>query len=234
MRLLKEIQQLTGNYQVKSGMYHYARREFRQAEEFFRKALKKEEEDEETLSDEDLASARHYLTLALVGRAERLESREEIEEAIAQLERATEICDDFPDLQFRIGQLNEKLNRFDAAVRAYRAAIKISDSYLQAHVGLSFCLLDAGRLPDAEKAFSRALEIRQARTTEPFNVGLKALKKKDVAVARDQFHRVFRSAPELCEAYRVTAMEWLQSEDYEKALIDFDCALELGPRYPDL
>ena len=35
MRLLKEVRNLTGNYHVKSGMFHYFRGEYRQAEEFF-------------------------------------------------------------------------------------------------------------------------------------------------------------------------------------------------------
>ena len=58
MRLLKEVRNLIGNYHLKSGIYHYYRNEFKQAVDFFRRALK----DEPNLSDSDRRIARYYLT----------------------------------------------------------------------------------------------------------------------------------------------------------------------------
>ena len=53
MRLLKEIRTLMGNYHVKSGIYHYYRNEFKQAVDFFKKALG----DEPNLSESERNAA---------------------------------------------------------------------------------------------------------------------------------------------------------------------------------
>ena len=84
MRLLNEIRNLTGNYHVKSGMYHYFRNEYPQAEDFFRKALK----DAENLTTADRRHACHYLTLCLMDWAARLESQDEFEVIAVDLGKA--------------------------------------------------------------------------------------------------------------------------------------------------
>ena len=87
MRLLMEVRNLMENYHVKSGMFHYLRGEYHQAEEFFRKALK----DEGELSQADLRNARYYLTLALMDLATRLHAAGDVELAAEQLQRAADV-----------------------------------------------------------------------------------------------------------------------------------------------
>ena len=118
MRLLKEIRNLTENYHVKSGMFHYYRNEFTQAEEFFRKALK----DEAGLSEADRRNARYYLTLSLMDWSARRHEKGEPEMSVELLERAAQVSPDFPDIHFRLGQILEALGRPDEAIAAYRRA----------------------------------------------------------------------------------------------------------------
>ena len=66
MRLLKEVRNLMANYHVKSGIYHYYRNEFKQAVEFFRRALR----DEPNLTDSDRRISRYYLTQTFMNSAE--------------------------------------------------------------------------------------------------------------------------------------------------------------------
>ena len=57
MRLLKEIQNLMGNYHLKSGVYHYYRNEYPQAVDFLRKALK-----DDGLRESERRTVRYYTT----------------------------------------------------------------------------------------------------------------------------------------------------------------------------
>ena len=68
MRLLKEVRNLMGSYHVKSGIYHFYRNEFKQAVDFFTKALK----DEPTVNESDRRTARFFLTQTFIHSAEKL------------------------------------------------------------------------------------------------------------------------------------------------------------------
>src|SRR2546426_9415339 len=58
MRLLKSVRSQLGNYHLKSGIYHFYRNEFKQAIDFFAKAL----QNSEKLDEADLRMIRYYLT----------------------------------------------------------------------------------------------------------------------------------------------------------------------------
>jgi tetratricopeptide (TPR) repeat protein len=229
MRLLKEIHNLTENYHVKSGVYHYYRNEFKQAEEFFRKALAGEE-----IADADRRMALHYLTLSLMDRAERCAERGEADEGAEHLRRAVEVSAKYPDIHYRLGCLLEQLDRNEEAAEAYRAAIGVQSDYLDAHVALGFCLLRCGRAEEAGAAMQQALKLKRARIEEPFRRGIELLEQGKIDDAVDQFHTSFRSSPVLCQEFRAKAVECLKSEDYPNALEELDRALGICPKYPDL
>jgi tetratricopeptide (TPR) repeat protein len=230
MRLLKEVRNLTGNYHVKSGMFHYFRGEYRQAEEFFRKALK----DDAELSTVDRRNALHYITLSLMDLAGRLEGQGELEESITQLHRAAEIGQEFPDIDFRRGVVLEKLERSDEAIAAYRRAIKMQPSYLEAYVALGFCLLRSGRVEATAEAFEEARQLQLRRVSEPHAAGVEKLRGGDAEGAAELFHQAFRSSPALCEEYRRKGLDRLGEEDFEGAVSEFDRATQISPKYPDL
>ena len=74
MRLLSEIRNYMKSYHVKSGVYHYYRKEYGPAVNFLRKA----QADESTLGDGDRKKARCYLTLSLKGLGEKLAAEGDI------------------------------------------------------------------------------------------------------------------------------------------------------------
>jgi len=125
MRLLKEIQNLMGNYHLKSGVYHYYRNEYSQAVDFLRKALK-----DDGLRESDRRTVRYYLTLSLLESAQRLHGKGEHDEAVEQLARAAEVSPAYPDIHFRLGHALEELSRPEGAVAEYR---KMAQRILDAH-----------------------------------------------------------------------------------------------------
>jgi len=230
MRLLKEIRNLLGNYHAKSGMYHYYRGEYPQAVEFLRKALK----DEENLSLAERRNARHYLTLALMDSAARLETKGEFEAGVEQLCQAADVSPEFPDIFFRLGRLLERLDRPAEAVRRYEEAIGKNEDYVEARVALGFCLLRAGSAADAADAFRGALAVRTRRMEAPCHSGLALLEQGDLAAAEAAFREAFLARPDLAEFYLQKALDQISAEEHEKALEHLDRALEFSPGYPDL
>ena len=230
MRLLKEARALMSNYHAKSGMYHYYRSEYPQAVEFLRRALK----DEEELPPADLRNARHYLTLALIDWAAKLEGQGELESGVEQLRRAAEVSPGYPDIYFRLGRLLERLDRSADAVRAYREAIRHNEDYVDAHVALGFCLLRGGEPSPAAEAFRGALRVRVKQIEQPCREGLDLLQRDDPGAAAKRFRSAFLAQPQLSQFYLQKALARLADEDYEKALHELDRAVEASPDYPDL
>jgi len=230
MRLLNEIRNLLGNYHAKSGMYHYYRSEYTQAVEFLRKALK----DEENLSAAERRNARHYLTLALMDSAAKLESKGELEAGVEQLRQASEVSPEYPDIHFRLGRLLERLGRQEEAVGQYEEAIEKNAEYLEARVALGFCLLQTGSTTGAAEAFRGALEVRTRRIAAPCRKALDLLERGDAAGAEAAFREAFLARPDLAELYLQKALDRISDEQHEKALEELDRALEFSPAYPDL
>jgi len=229
MRLLKEIQNLMGNYHLKSGVYHYYRNEYAQAVDFLRKALK-----DDGLSASDLRNVRYYLTLSLLESAQRLHAKGEHDEAVEQLRRAAEVSPTYPDIPFRLGQSLEELHRRDAAAAEYRKAIACNPRYLEAHVALAFCLLRQDRRAEALDAFRQALAVKQERTVLPFERATGLLEAGETERATEQFQEALLALPEVAHECLKKALDWLKAEEHDRALGELDRALERNPRYPDL
>jgi tetratricopeptide (TPR) repeat protein len=230
MRLLEEIRSLMGNYHVKSGIYHYYRSEFKQAVDFFRKALR----DEPNLTEADRRTARYYLTQTFIDSAERLEAKSELDAAARDYARAAEVSPDYPDIRFRLGRVLEDLGRTDEAIEEYRRAIACSEDYLAARTALAFCLLRAGRDEDAAIAFDQALELKIRKVRGPYEKGLRRLREGMTAEAEEFFRETFLASPDrFAEQYRA-ALDSLKGGDYEKALERLDQAIVLSPKFADL
>jgi Tfp pilus assembly protein PilF len=230
MRLLSEIRNYMGNYQLKSGLYHFYRSEFSQAVGFLSKAIA----DPSKLSEGDQANARCYLTRSLKGLGEKLAAEGKTEEGVEQLRRAVDVDASYPDIHFVTAGLLERLGRRDEAIEAYRRAIACHADYLDAHVSLGNCLIDAGRCGEASEVFRRAMQLKVEQTQGPFRNGIEQLEAGRPDAARECFHQAFMSMPRLATAYLEESLEWLRAEEYERALEGLDRALELNPKYPDL
>ena len=230
MRLLREVRNLMGSYHVKSGIYHFYRNEFKQAVDFFSKALR----DEPRLGESDRRTARYYLTQTFIHSAEKLEAGGDLEGAARDYVRATEVSPEFPDIRYSLGRVYESLGRTDEAIEEYRRAIASNESYDRARTSLAFCLLHAGRDDEAADAFEGLLKLRMKRLSDPYDKGLQRLREGMTAEADEFFKEAFLAAPNTFDAHYRAALEMLKTEQYEKALVELDGAIALGPKFGDL
>ena len=230
MRLLKEIRNLMGSYHVKSGIYHFYRDEFKQAVDFFSKALK----DEPPMGESDRRTARHFLTQTFIYSAERLAASGDLAGAARDYVRATEVNPGFPDIRFNLGKTYEAMNRLDEAIEQYRLAIASNPNYDHARTALAFCLLRAGRDHDAVEAFGAVLSLRMRRLSEPYDKGIQRLREGVNQEAGEFFRQAFLAAPNKFESHYRAALALLKSEQHDKALVELDAAIALGSTYGDL
>ena len=139
MRLLKEVRNLMGSYHVKSGIYHFYRNEFKQAVDFFTKALK----DEPTVNESDRRTARYFLTQTFIHSAEKLAAVRRPRRRGARL-RARERGE--PGVSRHPVQPGSRptrrMGRVDEAIEQYRLAIASNADYDHARTR-------AGLLPPA-------------------------------------------------------------------------------------
>ena len=219
-----------GSYHVKSGIYHYYRNEFKQAVDFFTKAMK----DEPALGESDRRAARYYLTQTFIQSAEKQAAGGDLEGAARDYVRATEVSPEFPDIRYSLGRTFEALGRTDEAIAEYRRAIASNGNYDHARTALAFCLLRAGRDEQAADAFAEVLDLRMRRLNDPYEKGLQRLREGMASEAEEFFREAFLSAPNKFEAHYRTALKALKAESFEKALEDLDEAIALGPKYGDL
>jgi len=230
MRPLNEIRQYMDNYHVKSGVYHYYRNEFSQALGFLRKALA----DVSTLSRGERQSAQRYLTLSLKGLGQKLAADGDVENGVEHMRLATVGGSDYPDLHFEMGCMLQQVGRPDEAIESYRRAIECQPSYLEAQVALGGCLLDAGRDEEATAALRHAMELKLDKVRRPFDLGLGALGRGETDAAREWFHEALRAEPQLSKEYMREAVDWIRTEEFERAVASLDRALGISPKYPDL
>jgi len=229
MRLLKEVHNLMGNYHLKSGIYHYYRSEYKQAVEFLKKGL-----NDPKILEADRRNAKHYLTLSMVDLAQKLRDAGDSEAGVEQLRSAAEVSPGFPDIHYRLGRLLEELGKLDEAIAAYREATRCQADFLDAQVALAFCLLNQGKYDEAATDFREAMNIKRRQIDQPFRRGLELLEQGEAHQASEMFHEVFRAVPQLANACLKKALDWVKSEEHERALSELDRALERNPNYPDL
>ena len=230
MRLLKEVRNLMGSYHVKSGIYHFYRNEYKQAVDFFTKALK----DEPTLGESDRKTARYFLTQTFIHSAEKLAAAGDLLGAARDYVRANEVSPEFPDIRFCLGKTYEAMDRVDDAIEQYRLAIASNADYDHARTALAFCLLRAGRDDEAVVAFEAVLALRMRRLSQPYEKAIQRLREGMSSEAEEFFREAFLAAPNKFEGHYRAALALLRAEHYEKALVELDEAIALGPKYGDL
>lgn len=81
-----------------------------------------------------------------------------VREAIAELERATALCPQFPDLQTKLGTLLRETDDLPGARLRYEAALSVRPGYTPARIQLGVTLLALGERTLAEEHWKGVLE----------------------------------------------------------------------------
>ena len=229
MRLLKSIRNLLGNYQLKSGLYHYYRGESKQAIEFLTRVLQAAETPES-----DRRMAIYYLTQTYIAAAEKSEDQQNLEAAVQGYRDALALTPDYPDIHFRMGALYARFGLSLEAIECYRRAAALHPGYLEARVQLAFVLLETGQKDEALKECTEARNLAVRAIDEPFKKVQEALARGDGRDAAEWMRETFLRRPESFGFHYRRALRFLTEGQYEKAVEDFRLAGHYNPSFADI
>src|SRR5262245_38695657 len=230
MRLLQSVRSQLGNYHLKSGIYHFYRNEFKQAIEFFAKAL----QNPDRLDGADLRMTRYYLTQTHITAGELAEEAGDLPRAIESYETALADSPDYPDLHFRIGMLCVRLGDLEKAVIALRRAVAIPPAYLGADTQLAFTLRSCARMSEAMEACEKVREITGAMVEDPFGQAREAAARGDLAETAERMRDAFQRRPQSFAYHYRRGLKALQAGRLEPAAEDLKQAVQFNPRFADV
>jgi len=229
MRLLSSIRNLLGNYQLKSGLYHYYRGEAKQAIEFLTRVLQATETPET-----DRRMAIYYLTQTHIAAAEKFEEDKNVEAAVEGYREALALTPDYPDIHFRMGGLYARFDLSLEAIECYRRAVSLHSGYLEARVQLAFLLLGTGQKEEAHKEFAAARDLAVRAIDEPFQRAQDALARGDGREAEEWMRETFLRRPESFAFHYRRALRFLTEGQHERAAEDFRLAGQFNPNFADV
>ncbi len=229
MRFLKSIRNLLGNYQLKSGIYHYERGEAGQAVEYLTKALQAPD-----TTEPDRRMAMYYLTQTYIAAAEKFEESGDTTKAVEAYRQALQIAPDYPDIQFRMGALCARFGLTLEAIESYRRAVESHPEYLEARVNLGFLLLKNGDKEEAARQFAAARDLSVQAIEGPYRKGREALARGAASEGEEWFREAFQRQPESFAFHYRRGLKALRDSHYEEAAEEFRRAIEFQPNFADV
>lgn len=158
-----------------------------------------------------------------------------VEEALAEMEKAVELKPNFADLRFNLGNLYLDSGRFEDAAQNFERAVEINPKYFKAGISLArtqFICGDADLAVETLEAskqncpnFYRDNVIHVAQMIR-INESGDAVKKA--------FHEILEEKPNAAKISREIAVEAIQNGNYVEATKELKKAIALKPDYPDL
>ncbi|HEU4403196.1 MAG TPA: tetratricopeptide repeat protein [Candidatus Polarisedimenticolia bacterium] len=229
MRLLRSIRNLLGNYQLKSGIYHYYRGESKQAIEYLERTLQAPD-----TSEPDRRMALYYLTQTHISAAEKFEEAREMVKAVEEYRQALELTPDYPDIHFRMGALYARFDLRLEAMESYRRALAIHPEYLEARVQLAFLLLQNAEKEEAIAQFAAARDLSIRAIEDPYRKAAEALDHGDVTGAEEWMRETFQRRPENFAFHYRRGLRFLKEEQFEQAVDDFRQSIQFNPNFADV
>ena len=162
-----------------------------------------------------------------------LQSRGQLEGAVASYRRALEIQPDSIEAHNNLGVTLQDLGQLDDAVASYRRALKIKPDHAEVHNNLGVALKDLGQLDGALASTRRALEIKPDFTEAHYNLGnaLKDLGRLNDAVA--SYRRTLTLKPDYAEAHNNLGIALIDLGQLDDAAASYRRALKIKPDYAE-
>jgi len=229
MHYLKSVRSRFSSYHLKSGIFHFNRGEFKQAAEFFKRALK-----EDGLRKDEERIAKAFLTQTYLGWSEELAEQRDFQGALEKIEAALGISPSYADMHCRRGSLLCGLERFDDAHVAFERALEINEDYVEARIQLGHILLAAERKEDAAAEFERAFLQNIKRIERPFFEGKALILEGDTARGQELIRKAFDRRPHEAEKHFRAGLRGLRDEAWLDAIEAFSCVIDLDKAYADV
>jgi putative PEP-CTERM system TPR-repeat lipoprotein len=154
--------------------------------------------------------------------------RNEMEQAMNQLQRALEISPSFTQARVHLALLLLNRKRADDAVREAKTAISQDDQNAMAHNVLGSAYLAKGNYTEGIAELNRALELDPSLADVHVKKGLVAMKRGKSEEAESELVSAMRLRPEAQETRRMLALHYINKNQPAKAIDTLKQGLQGG------
>jgi tetratricopeptide (TPR) repeat protein len=179
----------------------------------------------ERAAEQGERSALVYVRLALIANEER-----RVEDALNFACQAVEAEPEDPDHRYLLGRLHKAQGAFARAEAAYREALRLRPSYVDAWVSLGILLRLLQRPAEAEECHREALRLAPRNLVARLNLGNALLAQGRVREAAECFQEAVELDPKSAPAHRHLANAFLEQGHLGAAIPHFATALDIDPR----
>jgi tetratricopeptide (TPR) repeat protein len=210
---LKMIESVSASY-FDDGLKAFNAKGFGKADSLFDKAI----------------AVRHCNALAWHGKAEikfalaseqgkkprSANAKESYQQAIALYQQALECNPKYSDASYKIGESYQRITQYPLALKAYSDAIKSDVNNVQAYISRGYVSMGVKQYAEAIADHSRATNLLLASQQAAKKINQKEL--------------VANTTADLSRVYQLTSQSWYSKNDFAKAVLLADKALELDEK----
>lgn len=164
------------------------------------------------------------------GEIKNLETSNNMKQAKSILEGMEEKSKEFPKFYFLLGKLFYLLNENEKALSAYRQAIKLDPSYVEAYQYLALAEEDLNHLSEAIKAVSMAAKFDPANPKVWLQLAGLLYKHSELPESILALEEAKKYAPGSIEVYIQFGESYLYMKEPGKAIAYLEKALEISPQ----
>jgi len=161
-----------------------------------------------------------------------LQSKGQLESALAAAKQATIISPDFGYAWVRVAELEFSFGRTARALEALERGLELTPSNAQGHALRGFLLSAGNRIDEARKAFNRAIQLDGALGNAWLGRGLTFIRQGDEEVGRRDLQTAAVLEPNRAIFHSYLGKAFSEVGDNKDARRDLDRAKELDPYDP--
>jgi tetratricopeptide (TPR) repeat protein len=155
----------------------------------------------------------------------------QVDEAIADYEKALEIKPDYAEAHSNLGTAFLQKGRVDEAIAQCQKALAIKSDYAGAQANLGNALLQKGEVDEAMAHYRKVLEINPNFFEAHNNLGTALLLRGQVSEAIVHFQKALEIKPEYADAHSNLGDAFLQEGQVEEAIVHYQMALRIEPNF---
>lgn len=177
---------------------------------------------------------RRLLGGTLLAKARALMGARNLPQALAELQRATDLRPDDAQFHAELGVVFAEMQRFDEAVAALREAVRLDPGVGELQYNLGAILSRMRRFDEAIACYGKALDMLPDDAALHNNLGLALLETGELDAARKQLERAVEIEPDFANAHLNLGRVFESQNNAAKAKEHFSIAVRLDPRYRQL
>jgi len=189
-------------------------------------------QSEETLWTDELAKNPDSW-LGYYGLGVALVTKGQVDEAMAQYQKALEIDPNSFEAHDNLGIALAQEGRVDEAMVQFQKTLKIDPNFAEAYRNLGTALVTKGQMNEAMAQFQKSLEIDPNSVEAHDNLGIALAQEGRVDEAMAQFQKSLEIDPNSVEAHDNLGIALAQEGRVDEAMVQFQKSLEIDPNFAE-